>query len=38
MDKKVQGLECEENYFPGAYLQENRDLNIITYINLRFIM
>jgi hypothetical protein len=22
-------LDCEENYFPGAYLQENKDLNIL---------
>jgi hypothetical protein len=34
---KVQGLDCEENYYPGAYLQENRNLNIIMCINLRFI-
>jgi hypothetical protein len=26
---KVQGLDYEENCFPGVYLQENRDLNII---------
>jgi hypothetical protein len=26
---KIQGLDCEENYFSGDYLQENRDLNII---------
>jgi hypothetical protein len=32
---KVQGLDCEENYFPGAYLHENRDLNIIMCINRR---
>jgi hypothetical protein len=27
--KKVQGLDCEENYFLGAYLQETRDLDTI---------
>jgi hypothetical protein len=36
--KKVQGLDCKKTWLPGAYLQENRDLNIITYINPRFIM
>jgi hypothetical protein len=34
---KIQGLDCEENYFPGAYLQENRDINIIMHVNPRFI-
>jgi hypothetical protein len=32
---KVQGLDCEENYFPGAYLQETRDLDIIMCKNKR---
>jgi hypothetical protein len=35
---KVQGLDCEENYFPGAFLQETRDLNTIMCINPRFIV
>jgi hypothetical protein len=32
---KVQGLDCEENYFPGAYLQETKDLNLIMHKNRR---
>jgi hypothetical protein len=35
--KKVQGLDCEENRVPGAYLQETRDLDIIMRIISRFI-
>jgi hypothetical protein len=35
--KKVQGLDCEENRVPGAYLQETRDLDIIMHIISRFI-
>jgi hypothetical protein len=27
------GARLQKNYFPGAYLQENRDLNIIMHIN-----
>jgi hypothetical protein len=35
---KVQGLDCEENYFLGAYMQENRDLDIIMHINQGFVV
>jgi hypothetical protein len=35
---KVQGLDCEENYFLGAYLQENKYLDIIMHINQGFIV
>jgi hypothetical protein len=35
---KVQGLDCEENYFPGVFLQETRDLNTIMCKNLGFIV
>jgi hypothetical protein len=32
---KVQGLDCEGNYFPGDYFQETRDLNTIMCKNRR---
>jgi hypothetical protein len=32
---KVQGLDCDENYFPGAYLQETKDLNLTMHKNRR---
>jgi hypothetical protein len=32
---KVQGLDCEEKYFPGASLQETRDPDIIMCKNRR---
>jgi hypothetical protein len=34
---KVQGLDCEKTRLLEAYLQQTTDLDIIMYINLRFI-
>jgi hypothetical protein len=36
--KKLQGLDCKKTWLLGAYLQESRDLDIITHINQRFIV